>query len=168
MAGYLFRRLSLKKSNPMRKILAIAVIAACFTSCKNNGSGTAKSKVKKAEASQTVNTKDIIVGVKRKPVEPDFQVLNMAIKNGALEVVFQYSGGCQEHDFNAHFSGGWKKSLPPQAVLDFEHLNPNNDACRSIVKDTVLYNLDAIKYPSANEVVIKTTANKKLFVSYKY
>jgi hypothetical protein len=152
----------------MKKILTIVVIAVCFTSCKNNGSGTTQSTVKNAETSKAVNTKDIIVGAKRKPVEPDFQVLNMAIKNDALEVVFQYSGGCQEHDFNAHFNGGWLKSLPPQAVLDFEHLNPNNDACRSIVKDTALYKLDAIKYPSANEVVIKTTANKKLFVSYKY
>lgn len=152
----------------MKRTLFFIVLIACFASCKNNGGGTASTKAEKKEAAPSVTSKEIIVGAKRKPAKPDFQVMEMAIENDLLKVVFQYSGGCEEHDFDAHFSGGWLKSLPPQAVLDFEHLNPNNDACRSLVKDTVFYGLDAIKYPGGNEVVIKTTLNKKLSVSYSY
>lgn len=153
----------------MKRALLFIFLIAGFTSCKNNGGGTAskKSSEKKAQAT-TISSKDIIVGAKREPVKPDYQVLNMTIENDLLKVVFQYSGGCEEHDFNAHFNGGWLKTLPPQAVLDFEHLNPNNDACRSTVKDTVFYNLDAVKYPGGNEVVIKCTADKRLSVSYAY
>ncbi len=153
----------------MTRAFVLIFLIAGLASCKNNGGGTAsgKSKEKKEEKS-TVSSKDIIVGAKRKPVKPDFQVLNMTIEKNLLQVVFQYSGGCEEHDFNAHFNGGWLKTLPAQAVLDFEHLNPNNDACRSMVKDTVFFNLDAVKYPGGNEVVIKCTADKKLSVIYRY
>lgn len=150
-----------------RSILFLALVVA-FASCKNNGGGTASAKKNLDAPTPAITAKDIIVGAKRKPSKPDFQVLDMALEGNLLKVVFQYSGGCEEHDFNAHFNGGWLKSLPPQAVLDFEHLNPKDDACRSLVKDTVFYNLDAIKYPGGNEVVVKTTANKKLSISYKY
>jgi len=153
----------------MKRVLLFILLIAVITACKNNGIGTTseKSNEEKAETT-TIPSKDMIIGAKRKLVKPDFQVLNMAVENNLLQVVFQYSGGCEEHDFNAHFNGGWVKTLPPQAILDFEHLNPNNDACRSVVKDTVFYNLDALKYPGGNEVMIKCTANKKLSVTYTY
>lgn len=153
----------------MKRTLLFIFLIAGITSCKNNGSGTTSKKSEnKTPEIATVSSKDIIVGAKRKLVKPNYQVLNMTIENDLLKVVFQYGGGCEEHDFNAHFNGGWLKTLPPQAVLDFEHLNPNNDACRSMVKDTVFYNLDAVKYPGGNEVVIKCTADKRLSVSYTY
>lgn len=145
------------------------MILAGLASCKNNGGGTAAGQASEKKAEKPIITaKDIIVGADRKPVKPDFQVLDMSVNGDLLKVIFRYSGGCEEHDFDAHFSGGWLKSLPPQAVLDFEHLNPNNDACRSLVKDSVVYNLSALRYPGNDKVIIKWSQDKKLEAVYEY
>lgn len=150
-------------------ILVCAAICSAAIGCKNNGANTAAT-VKSETISKTEAklVKKIIVGAERKPAKPDFQVLEMTNKNDLLTVVFQYSGGCEEHGFEAHFAGGWLKSMPPQAILDFEHLNPNNDACRSIIKDTVHYDLTPLSYPGSEQVVVKYPAGKGIQTMYEY
>lgn len=146
----------------MKRTLALALIIVGFAACKNNGGGTT-SKAKK------VIGKEILVDANRKPpAQRNFRVYDMLVEGDILKVVFQYSGGCEEHDFLAYFNGGWLKSMPPQVVLDFDHLNPNNDSCREMVKDTVQFNLNAVKHPGGNEVVIKCASNKRTSVTYKY
>ena len=112
--------------------------------------------------------KQITVDPNRKPSKPDFQVLEMSNENDVLTVIFRYSGGCKEHDFNAYFSGGWLKSLPPQAIIDFEHLNPDNDACRSLVKDTVQFDLTPLRYGTSGSVVVKWPQEKGIETTYEY
>jgi hypothetical protein len=153
----------------MRNLIFVCAICASVAGCKNNGSNTSSAQKSDTKSDMDVkNVKDIIVGAERKPARPDFQVLEMMNENDVLTVVFQYSGGCEEHDFNAHFSGGWLKSLPPQAVLDFEHLNPNKDACRSIVKDSIDFDLKPLRYPSAEKVVVKYPGGKGIQTLYEY
>ena len=153
----------------MRNLILVCAICAAAMGCKNNGANTGSAKKSETiSKTETKKVKDIIVGAERKPTKPDFQVLEMTNKKDVLTVVFQYSGGCEEHDFEAHFAGGWLKSMPPQAVLDFEHLNPNKDACRSIIKDTVHFDLTPLKYPAAEKVVIKYPAGKGIQTMYEY
>ena len=151
----------------MRLILFISMILLSVVSCKNNGQKTGQTKSTAAEKKQTI-VKDIIVDNNRKPVKPDFAVLEMTNENDILTVVVRYSGGCEEHDFNAYFSGGWAKSLPPQAAITLEHINPNNDACRSLVKDTLHFNMKPLQYSGANEVVVKWSSNPEIQTTYRY
>jgi len=152
----------------MKNLLFLIVLAATLSCCKNNGQGSATAKV--AETKKTKSTvKNIVVdGARKVASKPDFQVLEMSNKADVLTVIVRYSGGCEEHDFNAYFSGGWLKSLPPQAVLNFEHLNPKNDACRSLVKDTLLFNLQPLRYAAGKEVVVKWSENTKIQTRYIY
>ena len=78
------------------------------------------------------------------------------------------SGGCEEHDFNAYFSGSWLKSMPPQAIIEFEHLNPKNDACRSLVKDTFLFDMKPLRYTGSNDVIVRWTGGAKVQTKYIY
>ena len=151
----------------MRLILFISMILLSVVSCKNNGQKTGQTKSTAAEKKQTI-VKDISVDNNRKPVKPDFAVLEMTNENDILTVVVRYSGGCEEHDFNAYFSGGWAKSLPPQAAITLEHINPNNDACRSLVKDTLHFNMKPLQYSGANEVVVKWSSNPEIETTYRY
>ena len=153
------------------KYFIIAILSVfALAGCKNNGQKS--SQVKSVEAPAAVPSfelKEIIVGTLKKPLpKPNFQVLNMSVEKDVLNVVVSYSGGCEEHEFNGYFSGGWAKSLPPQASIEFEHLNPNNDACRSMVKDTLRFNAKPLQFPGANEVIVKWSANSKVQTSYTY
>lgn len=155
----------------MKQLLVIGSICIAAMACKNNGSNTSSAKQNEPVAETTTSkVKEIIVGAQRKPAKPDFQVKNMSIEGDVLTVLFQYGGGCAEHDFNAHFSGAWLKSLPPQAILDFEHLNPEDDRCRSIVLDSISFNLAPLRFGGASEgkVIIKYPGAKELDVVYEY
>ena len=136
--------------------------------CKNNGANTSSPTNSSKEVKPAVVTNDIIVGEKRKPSKPDFQVVDMSTEKDVLTVVFRYSGGCEDHSFNAHFSGAWLKSLPPKAQLHFEHLNPNNDSCRQLVKDTVRYDLTPLRYPAADKVMVQWMQGKGVEAIYEY
>lgn len=149
----------------MRFFIPIVCVVMGFAACKNNAQSVAKSQPPAQPKQAPV--KDIIVQ-NFKPTKPDFRVLEMSNENDILTVIVQYGGGCKEHDFNAYFSGGWAKSLPPQAALYFEHLNPDNDPCRSIVRDTLYFNLTPVRYSSTNEVVVKWATNPDKQTLYRY
>ncbi|MCB9185475.1 MAG: hypothetical protein H6601_01860 [Flavobacteriales bacterium] len=153
----------------MKQLFVLGVLCLAAIGCKNNGSNTSKLKAEEPVAESTAPAvKEIVIDSQRKPIKPDFQVLEMSAADDVLTVVFRYSGGCKEHDFNAYFSGAWLKSLPPQAIIDFEHLNPDNDACRSLVMDTVLFNLAPLKYGTSGSVVIKWPHEKTVQAVYEY
>lgn len=154
----------------MRLVSAIIlVVSIAFLGCKNNGANTASTD-KSAQTKQEMNKpKDIIVGATPKLPKPDFQVVAMNCTGNDLEVVFRYSGGCESHDFNAHFNGAWMKSLPPQAMLEFEHINPQKDACRKLVTDTVVFNATPLQYTGAERVrVIWSGGNGVETTVYSY
>lgn len=146
----------------MRSILAALLISVALFSCKNNGKNTASAN------KQVEKIKDIIVSRERKPREQDFQVLEMSSSEDVLTVIFRYSGGCKTHGFNAYFSGAFLKSMPPQAYIDFEHLNPDQDPCRSLVTDSVKFHLEPMRYGSGSEVVIKWVGDPNVKTSYTY
>ena len=142
------------------------MIGIGLLSCKNNGQNTGQVTAAKKEV--PVSTVKEIIIKNREPVKPDFRVLEMTSTNDILNLIVEYSGGCEEHDFTAYFSGGWGKSLPPQAAISFEHLNPHKDNCRSIVKDTLKFNLKPLQYSGSEQVVVKWVIDPEKQVIYKY
>lgn len=145
------------------------LVLAGFLSCKNNGAGTMASKGTESAPSANAEVKQIIVDAKRGLAsKPDFSVSNWTMKQGILEVVVQYSGGCDEHDFNAYFSGSWLKSMPPQAMVALEHLNPKNDPCRKMVKDTFLFDAAPLEYPGGEEVMVKLASDPSMMAKLRY
>lgn len=167
----LLGRAVLLKNEANRKIMRIVsllFIAILYSGCKNNGSSTANETKVKAEKN-SMSIKDISIDQNRGPAAtPDFSVLKWMAKGDVLEVIVRYSGGCEEHEFNAYFSGSWMKSLPAKAVIELEHLNPKNDACRSLIKDTLMFNLQPIQYPGGKEVVVKWSGDPLLETTYRY
>ncbi|MCF8463987.1 MAG: hypothetical protein K9G41_04060 [Flavobacteriales bacterium] len=151
----------------MRQFLFLSLIIVSVVSCKNNGQSTGQTKTAMVQTDvQTV--KEIIIDNNRTPVKPDFSVLEMSNENDVLTVIVRYGGGCEEHDFNAYFSGGWAKSLPPQAAITLEHLNPNNDRCRALVFDTLRFNMKPLQYSGGKEVVVKWSSNPEIQTNYRY
>tara|TARA_R110000868_G_scaffold353884_1_gene615113 strand:- start:780 stop:1241 length:462 start_codon:yes stop_codon:yes gene_type:complete len=151
----------------MRFFILLSVLSISFLGCKNNGQKTGQAKSAKTEKPVS-NAKNILINANRMPIKPDFRLLEMTNENDVLTVIVQYSGGCEEHDFDAYFSGGWAKSLPPQAAITLEHLNPNKDACRSLVLDTLQFNMKPLQYAGGNEVVVKWSANPEKQTIYRY
>ena len=153
----------------MNNLKLIACILFGLAACKNTEQATSASE-KTAEVEKPAKKlKPIIVDRTYKPAaKPDFQVLEWTTMSDSLMVVVSYSGGCEEHGFNAYFSGGWLKSLPPQAMINLEHLNPNNDACRSLVKDTAYFDLTPVQFPGQNKVVVKWQSDSEKWAGYTY
>jgi hypothetical protein len=150
----------------MRLFVLLSMVGIGLLSCKNNGQNTGQPTAAKKEAPVS-KAKEIIIE-NREPIKPNFRLLEMTNESDILTIVVQYSGGCEEHDFNAYFSGGWAKSLPPQAAITLEHLNPKNDACRSMVKDTFQFNMKPLQYAGGNEVVVKWSSNPEKQTVYRY
>ncbi|MCF8278285.1 MAG: hypothetical protein K9J17_16275 [Flavobacteriales bacterium] len=152
----------------LKQYLILLLIAASLMACKNNGQNTVASEPAKVVA-ELPSIKPIIVDNTRKPrSEFDFQLLDASTKGDILSVVVRYSGGCKEHDFNAYFSGAYAKSLPPQAIVELEHLNPDNDPCRSLVKDTFQFDLKPLRYSASEEVIVKFAGDSEKSVRYRY
>jgi hypothetical protein len=140
-------------------MITILLCIASLAACKNNGSNTAKkSKVESAsdvKATEQSEVKPIVIDAKLSQKKPEnLSIVNWAMEADVLEVVIRYSGGCAEHEFNAYFSGSWLKSMPPQAMVQIEHLNPNNDNCRQMVLDTIYFDATTVQYPGSEVVKV--------------
>jgi hypothetical protein len=137
-------------------------------SCKTTENGTGNSTMDKAVLAEPT-VKPIIVDATRKPSRNlDFSVLKWSVKRDTLIAIVRYSGGCKEHKFNAYFSGAWLKSLPAQAVVDLEHIDLENDPCRSLTKDTLKFDMTSIRYPGAKEIRVKWSVNSEMIATYRY
>lgn len=152
----------------MRFTLLFSSIILVLVSCKTTEQRTAVSSNEKAVTAEP-QVKPIIVDANRKPSgDLDFSVLKWSVKRDTLIAIVRYNGGCKEHDFNAYFSGAWLKSLPAQAVIELEHINLENDPCRSLVKDTLKFDLTSLRYPGANEIKVKWAGDSEKMALYQY
>ncbi len=153
----------------MRLPLLLFILTIILFSCKGTEDSTSTTP-KKSQKAETVSTvKPIIIDANRKPsVELDFSVLKWSVKRDTLVAIVRYSGGCRDHSFNAYFSGGWLKSLPAQAVIELEHIDVENDPCRSLVKDTLKFDMTALRYPGAGEIKVKWAGNNEMMALYRY
>ena len=155
----------------MRILTYFFATTLLFTACKSTEKAPTKiaASTEKEPAKNEVDVKEVIVEAKRQTTEkPDFSVLEWDINRDTLTAVVRYSGGCKQHNFNAYFSGAWLKSLPAQAIIDLEHINLENDPCRSLIKDTLKFDITALQYPGSKDIIVKCSGNSEMAAKYKY
>lgn len=135
-------------------------------------------KAKKATSSetdtsvaQTDEPKAVVLDMNyQQPKENgNFEILNASIDGDILTLEVSYSGGCEEHEFNAYFNGLFMKSMPPKASIFIHHID-HGDNCRSVVTETLKFQLDAVKSPSKSSdyTVMVGMNGYEGFLTYKY
>ncbi len=156
----------------MKRFILLLSIPLALAACKTAEKTTAsedEDKMNRVEPSKPKKLRPIIVDASRGvEAKIDFTMDSWSLNRGALEVVVQYSGGCDEHIFNAYFSGAWLKSRPPQALIEIEHLDPKNDPCRSMGKDTLRFDASVLEYDGSEDVWIKWANDPGMMARYQY
>lgn len=94
-----------------------------------------------------------------------YNVDSMRVNNDTLSVFVNYSGGCKEHSFDLYSNGMFAKSMPPQLSLCLKHTS-NEDGCRKLIIQELKFNINNLKYPGKNTVVLKL-GNKKVLYATK-
>lgn len=88
--------------------------------------------------------KDIITAKLGEPKRSDAITINNArIEGNLMYLVVEYSGGCEEHEFELIGSYAVAKSLPPQRGIQLQH-NANGDNCRALITDTLIANIEVL------------------------
>lgn len=151
---------------PISIILPLLIVTV---GCRNSGESTAKAQKehpKKVEAPRPI-IKDPSVTISEKDV--DFTVTDWAISGDTLLVGVQYGGGCREHDWRMFFNGAFLKSLPPQAILQLQHLVKDGpDPCRSVVRQSLRFDLTSIRAQTSGKLVVKWSGNAERSATYEY
>jgi hypothetical protein len=148
----------------MKYSLVLLVMVSLFA-CKNRKSTASSQSVKQAIP------KDVIIheSYNLPKDNADFEITSAQISGDLLTLIVTYSGGCKEHVFSAHATRMYMKSMPPQLGLMIEHVD-NDDTCRSLVTDTLVFNLVPVRYPGNDKdyTVIIRLPNVEEGIPYKY
>ena len=72
-----------------------------------------------------------------------YTIDSIAIREQCLEIVVSYGGGCGDATFDLYLTNRVMESMPPKTVLYLTFTD--NDACRSIVKKKLKFNLKPYK-----------------------
>ncbi len=151
-----------------RSIVLFSLVALCvsgaFFSCKC---------VKKKKRTSDTEVASTVLPLR---VSPDFRpekndsltVTGAKVKGDILTLFVHYGGGCETHEFSLNFDGMYLKSMPPKANLLLVH-DAKDDRCRSIVYDTLQFNVREARYPGTEkgEVLLRINGYKEE-LSYKY
>lgn len=111
------------------------------------GCGTQKEIEQVDETAINVDSKpekDIITATLGESKRSDaITINNVRIEGNLMYLIVEYSGGCEEHDFELIGSFAVAKSIPPQRGIQLYH-NANGDNCRALITDTVIANIEAL------------------------
>ena len=98
-------------------------------------------------------------------VSKDFKIEESLIQNEILEIRLTYSGGCAQHQFTLYTTQQYQKSLPPKLPLFLMH-DTGGDACREIKQETLLFNIEDLKYDG--QKTVQFIINQEYTVDYTY
>lgn len=150
----------------LKNITFLLLVAGIAFSCNCK-----KKAAKEAEAKSNLTTNKVIIqpGYTAPKTNDSFTVDNAIVEGDNLVMYVTYGGGCKEHEFKAYASDIYMKSMPPKLGLNIEH-NANEDLCKALVKDTVVFDISTIKYPGKDKdySVVFTINNWKGNLTYKY
>lgn len=111
------------------------------------GCGTQKELEQVDETAINVDSKpakDIITAKLGESKRSDAVTINNArIEGNLMYLIVEYSGGCEEHEFELVGSYAVAKSMPPQRGIQLQH-NANGDNCRALITDTLIANIEAL------------------------
>ena len=94
----------------------------------------------------------LIIQENYKPAKDNypFSIVEAKLNDNLLYIIVKYKGGCRQHIFKLYTDKIFMKSKPPKLNLFLEH-NPNEDLCKSIVIDTIMYDISGAKYPDKDK-----------------
>ncbi len=73
-----------------------------------------------------------------------FELITIFIRDDTLTLRINYSGGCEEHDFELYMSPSvFAESNPVQADLYLRH-DANGDACRAYIQQDLIFDLRSV------------------------
>lgn len=96
----------------------------------------------------------------------NFEILEAQQDIGFLMVKVAYSGGCNEHFFEASWDRQYMKSLPPQVNIRLTHVN-NDDSCRERIEKKIAIDLRDLFLNTQNQVslILNGNVEEKILVS---
>jgi hypothetical protein len=145
----------------MRLLLIITIPILSVIGCKNNK--------KAAEANYKPPIPEVIINSDFQPSKemPRFKVSSWTIEGDILKIDVNYSGGCEEHTFKAHFNGLWMKSLPMKGSVNLEHIVAKPDPCREQVTKSLEFNVSKMRVEQYDKLIIQSPNGKHQAV-YEY
>jgi hypothetical protein len=97
-----------------------------------------------------------------------FEIIGVTPDRKGWDVIVQYDGGCQEHDFYAVWNGQWGGSQPLQTYFELGHVG-NDDPCDAIIRDTVRLDFNQLfnkEYPAegAQITLIQSISGRQITI----
>ena len=128
----------MKFSGPILIIIVVLVLTSC-------GNKIPHEEVNPLEKARLVENFDAY----KNSVPVNFSAVNL--DGDKLELIFNYSGGCEKHEFALLGLTAVAKSLPPSRRIMLYH-NNNDDSCRELITDTLYYDITALGNDAGKEI----------------
>jgi hypothetical protein len=140
-------------------------LVVVIASCKRNKE-VAEAPVKDFPSIENILPLQLPSEINFKGKSDNFEVLETRHDGGFLIVKVAYSGGCNEHFFEASWDERYLKSMPPQVNVRLTHVN-NDDACRARIEKEVAIDLRKLflNTPSNVMVILNGNAERKILVA---
>jgi len=114
------------------------------TNATNTLTATVQITVKKTVYNQTILIDDVLF---QNAKIDTYNITNTYIQGDTLEITLQYSGGCEEHEFNLIGTGEFldlMQAEPVQTSILLSH-NANNDLCEAFITEILFFDLTPLK-----------------------
>ena len=138
-------------------IFSATLLMLLMVSCKRNKE-VATAPVKDFPSIENILPIQLPAEINYKGQSDNFEILETHQDGGFLIVKVAYSGGCNEHFFEASWDERFMKSLPPQVNLRLTHIN-NDDACRARIEKEVAVDIRKLFLNTPNNVMVILNGN---------
>jgi len=147
------------------KLLFVAAFLLSMAGCKSKKEASAI-PIKDFPSIENILSMQAPSEINYKGQKGNFEILEKRQDGPFLMVKLVYSGGCNEHFFEASWDGNYMKSLPPQVNVTLTHVN-NDDACRERIEKEVAIDLRKLFLNTPNDVflILNGDAGGRLLVS---
>lgn len=83
----------------------------------------------------------------------DFSIISATPHQSYFEIIVEYSGGCEEHEFELYWDHFVAESFPMQTWMTLAHME-NDDNCDGIVTDTLTIDYQSIDGFSNQDMIV--------------
>ncbi|MEQ9300320.1 MAG: hypothetical protein RIF33_17235 [Cyclobacteriaceae bacterium] len=83
----------------------------------------------------------------------DFNIISATPYEGHFEIIVEYSGGCEEHEFELYWDHLVAESFPMQTGMTLAHME-NDDNCDGIATDTLTIDYQSIDGFSNQDMIV--------------
>ena len=138
-------------------VFAIASAVMTFGSCRKN-KNVAVIPIKDFPSIENILPLQLPSDINFKGQSNNFEVLEVHQDGGFLMLKIAYSGGCNEHFFEASWDERYLKSMPPQVNVTLTHVN-NDDVCRERIEKELAIDLRKLFLNTPSNVVVILNGN---------